>query len=70
MDVGIDPRTDSQNLVQLPKSYHSRLHTTAYHDYVTERLRSVEGNRVGVEATLLSLKVEIYARSLLGIRWD
>jgi len=46
------------------------LHTTAYHSYVTERLRLVEGDKEGVEATLASLRAEIFARSVAGIRWD
>ncbi len=69
-DVGIDPVTDPMNLVVLPQQYHASLHTTAYHNYVTERLRPVAGDRIGVEATLFLLKMEIVARSLFGIRWD
>lgn len=69
-DVGIEPVTDPRNLVVLPHSYHASLHTTAYHSYVTERLRLVEGDKEGVEATLASLRAEIFARSVAGIRWD
>lgn len=69
-DVGIEPVTDPRNLVALPRSYHASLHTTAYHSYVTERLRLVEGDKEGVEATLASLRAEIFARSVAGIRWD
>ena len=54
----------------LPQSYHASLHTTAYHNYITERLRPVAGDKAGVEATLASLKAEILARSAAGIRWD
>ena len=70
INVGIDPWTDPRNLVVLPQSYHASLHTTAYHNYITERLRPVAGDKAGVEATLASLKAEILARSALGIRWD
>ena len=69
-DVGIEPVTDLRNLVVLPQSYHASLHTTAYHNYVTERLRAVAGDRAGVEATLASIKRQILIRSTLGIRWD
>ena len=69
-DVGIEPVIDQRNLVVLPKNYHVSLHTTAYHNYVTERLRLVAGDKAGVEATLASLKEEILARSVAGIRWD
>ena len=69
-DVGIEPVTDPRNLVVLPQSYHVSLHTTAYHNYVTERLQAVAGDKAGVEATLASLKTEILARSAEGIRWD
>ena len=69
-DVGIDPLTDPRNLLVLPRSYHATLHTTAYHNYVTERLRNVAGDKARVEATLASLKAEILARSAAGIRWD
>ncbi len=69
-DVGIEPVTDPKNLVMLPQSYHVSLHTTAYHNYVTERLRQVAGNKAGIEATLVFLKAEILAYSALGIRWD
>ncbi len=69
-DVGIEPVTDPRNLVVLPQSYHASLHTTAYHNYITERLRPVAGDKAGVEATLASLKAEILARSAAGIRWD
>ena len=69
-DVGIEPVTDPRNLVVLPQSYHDSLHTTAYHNYITERLRPVAGGKAGVEATLASLKAEILARSAAGIRWD
>ena len=69
-DVGIEPVTDLRNLVPLPAKYHASLHTTAYHNYVTERLRPVAGDRVGVEMVLASLKAEIVARSAIGIRWD
>ena len=31
------------------RSYHVHLHTKAYHDYVTERLRLVAGDKAGVE---------------------
>ena len=68
-DVGIEPVTDPRNLVVLPQSYHASLHTTAYHNYITERLRPVAGDKAGVEATLASLKAEILARSAAGIRW-
>lgn len=67
-DVGIKPITDPRNLVILPQNYHVSLPTTAYH--IIERLRPVEGDKAGVEATLASLKVEIPARSAVGIRWD
>ena len=69
-DVGIEPIIDPRNLVILPQNYHASLHTTAYHNYVTERLRAVAGDKEGVEATLASLKAEILVRSTLGIRWD
>ncbi len=69
-NVGIEPVTDPRNLVVLPQSYHASLHTTAYHNYVTEQLRPVAGDKVGVEVTLASLKAEIRARSAAGIRWD
>ena len=69
-DVGIEPVTDPKNLVILPQGYHSSMHTTAYHKYVVERLRPVAGDRAGVEATLASLRIEILARSAVGIRWD
>lgn len=69
-DVGIEPVTDLRNLVVLPAKYHASLHTTAYHNYVTERLRPVAGDRVGIELVLASLKAEIVARSAVGIRWD
>ena len=69
-DVGIEPVTDPRNLVVLPQSYHASLHTTAYYNYITERLRPVAGDKAGVEATLASLKAEILARSAAGIRWD
>lgn len=68
--VGIDPKTDSLNLVVLPQSYHTSLHTTAYHKYITERLRPVAGDRAGVESTLISLKEEILINTLAGIKWD
>ena len=68
--VGIEPVTDPRNLVILPQSYHVSLHTTAYHNYITERLRPVAGDKAWVEATLASLKAEILARSVAGIRWD
>ena len=67
-DVGIEPVTDPRNLVILPQSYHVSLHTTAYHNYVIERLRPVEGDKAGVEATLASIKAEILTRSAAGIR--
>ena len=70
MDVGIEPLTDPRNLVPLPKSYHASLHTTAYHNYVTERLRPVAGDKAAIEATLASIKAEILVRSAAGIRWD
>ena len=69
-DVGIEPVTDSRNLVVLPRSYHASLHTNAYYNYITERLRPVAGDKAGVEATLASLKEEILANSAVGIRWD
>ena len=69
-DVGIEPITDLRNLIVLSAKYHASLHTTAYHNYVTERLRPVAGDRVGVELVLASLKAEIVARSAIGIRWD
>lgn len=69
-DVGIKPLTDQRNLVVLPQSYHSKLHTSAYHKYVTEKLRPVAGNKLGVEMTLTMLKAELIVRSSLGIRWD
>ena len=69
-DVGIEPVTDSRNLVVLPQRYHSSLHNTAYYNYVTEKLRPVAGDKAGVEATLASLKTEILVRSAAGIRWD
>jgi len=37
-DVGIEPVTDLRNLVVLPQGCHASLHTSAYHNYVTERL--------------------------------
>lgn len=37
-------------------------------DYVTEKLKLVEGNKAGVEATLASLRIEILARAAMGIR--
>lgn len=61
---------DPKNLVVLPQTYHASLHTTAYHNYVTEKLKLVEGNKAGVEATLASLRIEILARAAMGIRWD
>ena len=70
MDVGIDPITDPRNLVILPQRYHALLHTAAYHNYVLERLRSVAGDKKGIEATLASIKAEILARLATGIRWD
>ena len=69
-DVGIEPITDPKNLVVLPRNFHSRLHTNAYYRYVNERLRAVAGDRMGVEATLASLEMEIIARSTIGIGWD
>ena len=69
-DVGIEPLIDPRNLVVLPQIYHASLHTTAYHNYVTEKLKLVEGNKAGVEATLASLRIEILARAAMGIRWD
>ena len=69
-DVGIDPLTDPINLVTLPQSYHASLHTTAYYNYVTEKLRPVAGNKAGVEMTLGTIRSEILVRSTLGIRWD
>jgi len=69
-DVGIEPVIDQRNLVVLSKNYYVSLHTTAYHNNVTERLRLVAGDKAGVEATLASLKEEILARSVAGIRWD
>ncbi len=68
--VGIEPCTDPQNLIVLPQAFHASLHTTAYHNYVTERLRRVAGNRVGVEATLAELKIEIIMHSIAGTRWE
>ena len=41
-----------------------------YHNYVTEKLRPVAGDKAGVLVTLSLLKAEILARSALGIRWD
>ena len=69
-NVGIDPSTDLRNLIVLPQRYHARLHTTAYHNYVTERLRAVAGSTFGIELTLASIKVEIVIRESIGIRWD
>ena len=69
-EVGIEPVTDSRNFVVLPQNYHASLHTTSYHNYVTASLRTVRGNRIGVEMTLDSLKAEILMRSAIGIRWD
>ena len=69
-NVGIEPVTDPRNLVILPQSYHASFHTNAYYNYVNGRLRAVAGNKAGVEATLASLKEEILARSVAGIRWD
>lgn len=69
-DVGIEPVTDPRNLVVLPKSYHTSMHTTTYHNYVTERLLPIAGNKAEIEATLASLKAEILACSAAGIRWD
>ena len=69
-DVGIEPVIDIRNLVVLPQKYHVSLHTTAYHKYITERLRPVAGNKEAIEATLAALKLEILARSETGIRWD
>lgn len=70
MDVGIDPMTDPLNLVALPQNYHVSLHTTAYHNYVIERLKPVVGNRAGVENVLKSLKAELLLYSESGIRWE
>ena len=68
--VGIDPETDPRNLVVLPQNYHVHLHTDAYHEYVYNRLKLVEGDYDLVVATLASLKAEILLYSTLGIRWD
>ena len=70
IEVGIDYKTDSRNLVVLPKSYHVHLHNDAYYMYVNQRLRMVAGDKAGVEATLASLRIEIIVRCALGIRWD
>ena len=69
-DVGIEPVTDLRNLVILPKNYHVKIHTSAYHNYVTERLRPVAGDKAGVEKTLALLRLEILAFSAVGIRWE
>ncbi len=69
-DVGLEPLTESKNLVVLPRKYHASLHTNAYYRYINDRLRPVAGDRVAVEMTLDSLRNEILERSLLGIRWD
>lgn len=58
-DVGINPITDPRNLVVLPQSFRVSMHTAAYHQYVLGRLRVVAGNRMGIEATLASLKAEL-----------
>ena len=55
-DVGIEPVTDPNNLVILPQSYHASLHTTAYHNYVTEKLRPVAGDKSEVLVTLSLLR--------------
>lgn len=68
-EVGIDPWTDPTNLVVLPQEYHVCIHTTAYHNYVRDRLRPVAGDRVGVELVLASLKAEILTMSALGTGW-
>ena len=54
----------------LPQNYHVHLHTNAYHEYVYNRLKLVEGDYDLVVATLASLKAEILLYSTLGIRWD
>ena len=69
-EVGIEPIMDPRNLVILPQRYHASLHTAAYHNYVTERLKLVAGNKTAVETTLNSLRAEILIRSAAGIRWD
>lgn len=69
-DVGLEPLTESKNLVVLPRKYHASLHTNAYYRYINDRLRPVAGDRVAVEMTFDSLRNEILERSLLGIRWD
>ena len=69
IDVGIDYKHDPINLVPLVQEFHAKLHTTAYHNYVTERLRLVAGDREGVEKVLNELKTEILAHQAAGIRW-
>ena len=70
IDVGINPVTDPINLVVLPQRYHARLHTNAYHIYVTKRLQQVAGDRGGVEIALASLKLELLFNSKIGLRWE
>ena len=65
----MNPNNDPLNLVELPQSYHSSLHTNKYHIYVTERLRLVEGSYIGVSFVLVSLRCELLLNSKLGTRW-
>ena len=69
-DVGIEPETDPRNLIQLPVEMHVSLHTKAYHNHVTESLRLVKGDLIGVEMTLFRLKAELIAQAVLcyGLR--
>ena len=69
-EVGIEPLTDPRNLLILPKNYHASLHTSAYYEYVNEKLQSVRGDTDAVTAMLALLKAEILIRSVIGIRWD
>ena len=46
------------------------MHTSAYHNYVTERLKAVAGDKEDIIATLASLKEEIRSRAATGIRWE
>ncbi len=61
---------DPRNLVQLPQSYHAKLHTDAYHMYVYERLKPYKDDLAGVERTLLELRFEILFNCIYGVRWD
>lgn len=65
-------RSDPANLIQLPKSYHSHLHTQAYYDYVNSKLCSVDPyDTKMVYRTLAILKSEIHARAIVNsFVWD